>query len=211
MNNDDCSVLVSLRTINSCELVIVLICTGQIFCHGENSTFDRLSSQFRIAFAIPLCIQYNDNIWELKTVYDYLFAYAMFLLSCQSCVCVMIMQHQFYSCFYVFGGNRLLFIQLQNILADCRICVWNASDGSLVHSLTGHTESVSVNFLGFGLSPFFDTIFTFFCKYNVWGMIVLLFYEQYLIHKHDIWCLVLCFSVVVWNISYGFQFYLIVL
>ncbi|XP_022633725.1 uncharacterized protein LOC111241150 [Vigna radiata var. radiata] len=24
--------------------------------------------------------------------------------------------------------------------ADCRICVWNASDGSLVHSLTGHTE-----------------------------------------------------------------------
>ena len=27
--------------------------------------------------------------------------------------------------------------------ADCRICVWNASDGSLVHSLTGHTESVS--------------------------------------------------------------------
>lgn len=27
---------------------------------------------------------------------------------------------------------------------DCRICVWNASDGSLVHSLIGHTESVSV-------------------------------------------------------------------
>ena len=27
--------------------------------------------------------------------------------------------------------------------ADCRICVWNASDGSLVHSLTGHSESVS--------------------------------------------------------------------
>lgn len=27
--------------------------------------------------------------------------------------------------------------------ADCRICVWNAVDGSLVHSLTGHSESVS--------------------------------------------------------------------
>lgn len=27
--------------------------------------------------------------------------------------------------------------------ADCRICVWNASDGSLVHSLMGHSESVS--------------------------------------------------------------------
>lgn len=26
---------------------------------------------------------------------------------------------------------------------DCRICVWNAADGSLVHSLTGHSESVS--------------------------------------------------------------------
>ncbi|KAF9620986.1 hypothetical protein IFM89_015808 [Coptis chinensis] len=25
--------------------------------------------------------------------------------------------------------------------ADCRICVWNAADGSLVHSLTGHNES----------------------------------------------------------------------
>lgn len=28
-------------------------------------------------------------------------------------------------------------------LEDCRICVWNAGDGSLVHSLTGHTASVS--------------------------------------------------------------------
>ncbi|KAM7275956.1 hypothetical protein ACFE04_017822 [Oxalis oulophora] len=28
-------------------------------------------------------------------------------------------------------------------IMDCRICVWNAVDGSLVHSLTGHTESVS--------------------------------------------------------------------
>jgi len=33
---------------------------------------------------------------------------------------------------------------LHDVLADCRICVWNASDGSLVHSLTGHSESVSV-------------------------------------------------------------------
>ncbi|KAL5996374.1 hypothetical protein ACLOJK_026451 [Asimina triloba] len=31
-------------------------------------------------------------------------------------------------------------------IMDCRICVWNAVDGSLVHSLTGHTESVSVEF-----------------------------------------------------------------
>ncbi|KAL8128476.1 hypothetical protein V2J09_017631 [Rumex salicifolius] len=29
-------------------------------------------------------------------------------------------------------------------LMDCRICVWNAADGSLVHSLTGHTESTYV-------------------------------------------------------------------
>ncbi|CAK7326373.1 unnamed protein product [Dovyalis caffra] len=28
--------------------------------------------------------------------------------------------------------------------ADCRICVWNAADGSLVHSLTGHTQSTYV-------------------------------------------------------------------
>ncbi|CAN4091708.1 unnamed protein product [Withania somnifera] len=27
-------------------------------------------------------------------------------------------------------------------IMDCRICVWNAVDGSLVHSLTGHTESI---------------------------------------------------------------------
>ncbi|XP_021904304.1 bromodomain and WD repeat-containing protein 3-like [Carica papaya] len=26
-------------------------------------------------------------------------------------------------------------------IMDCRICVWNAVDGSLVHSLTGHTAS----------------------------------------------------------------------
>ncbi|KAI0529449.1 hypothetical protein KFK09_001999 [Dendrobium nobile] len=29
-------------------------------------------------------------------------------------------------------------------IMDCRICVWNASDGSLVHSLIGHTESTFV-------------------------------------------------------------------
>lgn len=29
-------------------------------------------------------------------------------------------------------------------IMDCRICVWNASDGSLVHSLTGHTQSTYV-------------------------------------------------------------------
>ncbi|KAL5069069.1 hypothetical protein RYX36_019956 [Vicia faba] len=29
-------------------------------------------------------------------------------------------------------------------IMGCRICVWNASDGSLVHSLTGHTESTYV-------------------------------------------------------------------
>jgi PH-interacting protein len=26
-------------------------------------------------------------------------------------------------------------------IMDCRICVWNAADGSLVHCLTGHSES----------------------------------------------------------------------
>ncbi|XP_047310637.1 bromodomain and WD repeat-containing protein 1 [Impatiens glandulifera] len=29
-------------------------------------------------------------------------------------------------------------------IMDCRICVWNAIDGSLVHSLTGHSESTYV-------------------------------------------------------------------
>ncbi|KAK9684998.1 hypothetical protein RND81_10G248400 [Saponaria officinalis] len=29
-------------------------------------------------------------------------------------------------------------------IMDCRICVWNAADGSLVHCLTGHTESTYV-------------------------------------------------------------------
>ncbi|XP_010546988.1 PREDICTED: PH-interacting protein isoform X2 [Tarenaya hassleriana] len=29
-------------------------------------------------------------------------------------------------------------------IMDCRICVWNASDGSLVHSLTGHSASTYV-------------------------------------------------------------------
>lgn len=29
-------------------------------------------------------------------------------------------------------------------IMDCRICVWNARDGSLVHSLTGHSESTYV-------------------------------------------------------------------
>ncbi|KAG9139756.1 hypothetical protein Leryth_021435 [Lithospermum erythrorhizon] len=29
-------------------------------------------------------------------------------------------------------------------IMDCRICVWNAGDGSLVHSLTGHSESTYV-------------------------------------------------------------------
>ncbi|XXG46868.1 hypothetical protein AAC387_Pa02g1599 [Persea americana] len=29
-------------------------------------------------------------------------------------------------------------------ITDCRICVWNAADGSLVHSLTGHSESAYV-------------------------------------------------------------------
>ncbi|CAI9118985.1 OLC1v1020632C1 [Oldenlandia corymbosa var. corymbosa] len=29
-------------------------------------------------------------------------------------------------------------------IMDCRICVWNAADGSLVHSLTGHTDQTYV-------------------------------------------------------------------
>ncbi|XWS38951.1 hypothetical protein CRYUN_Cryun18bG0007700 [Craigia yunnanensis] len=29
-------------------------------------------------------------------------------------------------------------------IMDCRICVWNAADGSIVHSLTGHTDSTYV-------------------------------------------------------------------
>ena len=37
----------------------------------------------------------------------------------------------------LFGAAWFLFH-----VADCRICVWNAAYGSLVHSLTGHTESV---------------------------------------------------------------------
>lgn len=38
----------------------------------------------------------------------------------------------------------LLFSFIFSACADCRICVWNAVDGSLVHSLTGHSESVSI-------------------------------------------------------------------
>ena len=45
--------------------------------------------------------------------------------------------HKFCCVLLFFNGILLLFN------ADCRICVWNAVDGSLVHSLTGHTESVS--------------------------------------------------------------------
>jgi WD40 repeat protein len=39
-----------------------------------------------------------------------------------------------------------VFIYLRCVIcsADCRICVWNASDGSLVHSLIGHKESVNL-------------------------------------------------------------------
>ncbi|CAL9207093.1 unnamed protein product, partial [Musa hybrid cultivar] len=29
-------------------------------------------------------------------------------------------------------------------IMDCRICVWNACDGSLVHSLIGHKDSTFV-------------------------------------------------------------------
>lgn len=43
---------------------------------------------------------------------------------------------------------------------DCRICVWNAVDGSLVHSLTGHTASVS--FIQFAHNLLCDV-----CKPNI--------------------------------------------
>ena len=42
--------------------------------------------------------------------------------------------------------------------ADCRICVWNAVDGSLVHSLTGHTESVSGLTFPFTWTPFLNIV-----------------------------------------------------
>ncbi|CAH2044625.1 unnamed protein product [Thlaspi arvense] len=38
----------------------------------------------------------------------------------------------------------LLLTRFSFYVKDCRICVWNASDGSLVHSLTGHTASTYV-------------------------------------------------------------------
>lgn len=36
------------------------------------------------------------------------------------------------------------FPQPVGVYSDCRICVWNAADGSLVHCLTGHSESVTI-------------------------------------------------------------------
>ncbi|RDX89617.1 Bromodomain and WD repeat-containing protein 1, partial [Mucuna pruriens] len=44
------------------------------------------------------------------------------------------------ACSY-YGFLHALTEYLSFHLEDCRICVWNAVDGSLVHSLTGHTES----------------------------------------------------------------------
>ncbi|KAL2323707.1 hypothetical protein Fmac_028086 [Flemingia macrophylla] len=44
----------------------------------------------------------------------------------------------------VLANSRLLLALTEYFsfdLEDCRICVWNAIDGSLVHSLTGHTAS----------------------------------------------------------------------
>lgn len=46
-------------------------------------------------------------------------------------------------CFTLDTQSRLSLMQDFHFYADCRICVWNAVDGSLVHSLTGHTDSVS--------------------------------------------------------------------
>lgn len=47
-------------------------------------------------------------------------------------------------CAFKYCGYKLvpLFTKCKSC-ADCRICVWNAVDGSLVHSLTGHNASVS--------------------------------------------------------------------
>lgn len=41
----------------------------------------------------------------------------------------------------------LLCFQQWIYYADNRICVWNANDGSLVHSLVGHTASVRTMFV----------------------------------------------------------------
>lgn len=38
---------------------------------------------------------------------------------------------------------NILLKELFSNFVDHRICVWNAVDGSLVHSLTGHTDAVS--------------------------------------------------------------------
>lgn len=35
-------------------------------------------------------------------------------------------------------------VLMRTCCADCRICVWNAVDGSLVHSLTGHDKQVGI-------------------------------------------------------------------
>jgi len=90
---------------------------------------------------ISLHNQAPTSFEQEKAFYLYIVSYALHLLSCHSCMC----HDNAVTILFLFcglEGNSLLFIWPQ--LADCRICVWNASDGSLVHSLTGHTESVSV-------------------------------------------------------------------
>jgi len=46
-----------------------------------------------------------------------------------------------------------------SVYSDCRICVWNAADGSLVHCLTGHSESVTILYIS---TPSFSRPFFFF-------------------------------------------------
>ncbi|KAK9147036.1 hypothetical protein Sjap_006939 [Stephania japonica] len=62
----------------------------------------------------------NMIIWSL----DNRFVLAAIMVTAQSC----------FRSLSFYGGPE----------NDCRICVWNAVDGSLVHSLTGHTESTYV-------------------------------------------------------------------
>ena len=50
--------------------------------------------------------------------------------------------HRFVIRSLLFFRTSILTEYMSFHLEDCRICVWNAVDGSLVHSLTGHTESV---------------------------------------------------------------------
>lgn len=147
-----------------------------VFCYGiglEVATLSKMpkaiSTCAPLAYMIsPVLVLYTTNVglfyFPILSHKNYIVMIVVMIIHLYSFDFAFI--HRFVIRSLLFFRTSILTEYMSFHLEDCRICVWNAVDGSLVHSLTGHTESVRL-IVCLSLPPSFLCVFCILCSANL--------------------------------------------